>query len=49
MPPNFGILPPFSQRIRQKRERYAAYAERSLIDLNFWHNTIKINYLSTVV
>lgn len=25
---NFGILPPFDQRIRNKRERYAAYAER---------------------
>lgn len=25
---NFGILPPFEQRIRNKRERYAAYAER---------------------
>lgn len=25
---NFGILPPFDQRIRNKRERYAAYAQR---------------------
>ena len=25
---NFGILPPFEQRIRNKRERYRAYAER---------------------
>lgn len=25
---NFGILPPFDQHIRNKRERYAAYAER---------------------
>lgn len=25
---NFGILPPFDQRIRNKRERYRAYAER---------------------
>ena len=25
---NFGILPPFEQRIRNKRDRYAAYAER---------------------
>ena len=25
---NFGILPPFEQRIRNKRDRYAAYAQR---------------------
>lgn len=30
MPPNFGIIPPFSEKIRNKRERYQAYAERSL-------------------
>ena len=27
---NFGILPPLEQKIRDKRERYAALAERSL-------------------
>ena len=30
MPPNFGILPKFEQKIRNKRERYQAYADRSL-------------------
>lgn len=30
MPPNFGIIPTFSQKIRNKRERYQAYAQRSL-------------------
>lgn len=30
MPPNFGIIPTFSEKIRNKRERYQAYAERSL-------------------
>ena len=27
---NFGIIPPLEQHIRDKRERYAALAERSL-------------------
>ena len=30
MPPNFGILPKFEKKIRNKRERYQAYANRSL-------------------
>jgi methylenetetrahydrofolate--tRNA-(uracil-5-)-methyltransferase len=30
MPPNFGIIPPFSEKIRNKRERYQSYAQRSL-------------------
>lgn len=30
MPPNFGILPTFPEKIRNKRERYQAYANRSL-------------------
>lgn len=34
MPPNFGILPSFPQKIRNKRERYQAYAERSLAVLD---------------
>ena len=25
---NFGIMPPFDQRIRNKRDRYRAYSER---------------------
>ena len=25
---NFGIMPPFEPKIRNKRERYAAYAAR---------------------
>ena len=32
---NFGIIPPLEgQRIRNKRDRYAAYADRALRDLN---------------
>ena len=33
MKANFGILPPLKARIRAKRERNAAYAERALADL----------------
>ncbi|BAQ64462.1 FADH(2)-oxidizing methylenetetrahydrofolate--tRNA-(uracil(54)-C(5))-methyltransferase TrmFO [Geminocystis sp. NIES-3709] len=34
MPPNFGIIPTFPQKIRNKRERYQAYANRSIDALN---------------
>ena len=30
MKANFGLMPPFEPHIRNKRERYAAYAERSM-------------------
>jgi methylenetetrahydrofolate--tRNA-(uracil-5-)-methyltransferase len=33
MPPNFGLLPELSERIRDKRRRYGAYRDRSLADL----------------
>lgn len=33
MKANFGILPPLETRIRKKRERYSAYADRALGDL----------------
>jgi methylenetetrahydrofolate--tRNA-(uracil-5-)-methyltransferase len=33
MPPNFGILPPFPTKIKSKKERYQAYSDRSLQDL----------------
>lgn len=33
MKANFGLMPPFEPKIRNKRERYAAYSERSLQDL----------------
>lgn len=34
MPPNFGILPKLSERIRHKKARYAAYRDRALRDLD---------------
>ncbi|XGB41177.1 MAG: FADH(2)-oxidizing methylenetetrahydrofolate--tRNA-(uracil(54)-C(5))-methyltransferase TrmFO [Nodosilinea sp. LVE1205-7] len=36
MPPNFGIFPPLSEKIRNKRERYGEYRDRSLRDLQSW-------------
>ncbi|MGY6529800.1 MAG: FADH(2)-oxidizing methylenetetrahydrofolate--tRNA-(uracil(54)-C(5))-methyltransferase TrmFO [Cyanobacterium sp.] len=30
MPPNFGILPTFEKKIKNKRERYQAYGQRAL-------------------
>lgn len=30
---NFGLLPPLEQRVRGKRDRYAAYARRARLDL----------------
>ncbi len=49
MPPNFGIFPPLASPIRQKRERYGAYADRSLTDLNSWKETISIPKLSAQI
>ena len=40
MPPNFGILPAFPKKIRNKKERYAAYRDRSLADLATWQHEI---------
>jgi methylenetetrahydrofolate--tRNA-(uracil-5-)-methyltransferase len=36
MPPNFGIIPSFAEKIRSKKERYGAYRDRSLADLDQW-------------
>ena len=33
---NFGIVPPLPERVRGKRERYAAYAQRARHDLGSW-------------
>jgi len=33
---NFGVVPPLEHRIRGKRERYAAYADRATRDLDAW-------------
>ncbi len=36
---NFGIVPPLVQRVRGKRERYAAYAERAQRDFDEWRSS----------
>ncbi|MDM7938497.1 MAG: FADH(2)-oxidizing methylenetetrahydrofolate--tRNA-(uracil(54)-C(5))-methyltransferase TrmFO [Cyanobium sp. CZS 48M] len=33
MPPNFGLMPELSVRVREKRARYGAYRDRALADL----------------
>lgn len=41
MPPNFGILPPLSARIKNKQERYGMYRDRALADLDDWSRGIQ--------
>ncbi|MBV9388469.1 MAG: FADH(2)-oxidizing methylenetetrahydrofolate--tRNA-(uracil(54)-C(5))-methyltransferase TrmFO [Chroococcidiopsidaceae cyanobacterium CP_BM_ER_R8_30] len=36
MPPNFGILPELSERIKNKQQRYGAYRDRAIADLAAW-------------
>ena len=36
MPPNFGIIPSLPTRVKNKRERYGQYRDRSLADLALW-------------
>ena len=36
MPPNFGIIPPLPIRVKNKRERYGQYRDRSFADLHAW-------------
>ena len=38
MPPNFGIIPELPKRVRNKRERYGKYRDRSFADLTTWAN-----------
>jgi methylenetetrahydrofolate--tRNA-(uracil-5-)-methyltransferase len=48
MPPNFGILPPLSQRIKSKQERYGIYRDRALADLGSWSNHLTLDTAITV-
>ncbi len=45
MPPNFGILPALPEKIRNKRERYGKYRDRSLADLRSWATEYGITLL----
>ncbi|MGK7872998.1 MAG: FADH(2)-oxidizing methylenetetrahydrofolate--tRNA-(uracil(54)-C(5))-methyltransferase TrmFO [Xenococcaceae cyanobacterium] len=49
MPPNFGILPQLPLRIRNKRERYGAYRDRALADLDIWRSELPTLTLSGIV
>ena len=40
MPPNFGIIPPLARRVKNKRERYGQYRDRSIADLTTWKETL---------
>jgi methylenetetrahydrofolate--tRNA-(uracil-5-)-methyltransferase len=40
MPPNFGILPELPTKIKNKQERYGAYRDRSLADLDKWKDKL---------
>lgn len=42
MPPNFGILPQLSSRVKNKRERYGKYRDRALEDLDAWRSELKL-------
>ena len=48
MPPNFGILPSLAVKIRKKSERYGAYRDRALTDLDNWQNNIHNNTVIVV-
>ncbi|MGD1872242.1 MAG: FADH(2)-oxidizing methylenetetrahydrofolate--tRNA-(uracil(54)-C(5))-methyltransferase TrmFO [Mastigocoleus sp.] len=39
MPPNFGIIPELEKKIKNKRDRYGKYRDRSLTDLENWKQT----------
>ncbi|CCH66445.1 tRNA:m(5)U-54 MTase gid [Richelia intracellularis HH01] len=40
MPPNFGILPELSTKIKSKQERYGYYRDRSLTGLENWKSNL---------
>jgi len=40
MPPNFGIIPPLAERVKNKRERYGQYRDRSFADLTIWKQSL---------
>ncbi|NEQ96636.1 MAG: FADH(2)-oxidizing methylenetetrahydrofolate--tRNA-(uracil(54)-C(5))-methyltransferase TrmFO [Cyanothece sp. SIO2G6] len=47
MPPNFGIIPELSTRIRNKRERYGKYRDRAFADLATWSSQHHITHHGT--
>jgi methylenetetrahydrofolate--tRNA-(uracil-5-)-methyltransferase len=51
MPPNFGILPALPTKVKNKRERYGQYSDRSLTDLSTWasQHTIELTQRELVI
>lgn len=49
MKANFGILPELPERVKNKRDRYGAYADRALEDLGTSIEALDDTYLSTTV
>ncbi len=45
MPPNFGIIPAFPQKVRNKQERYGKYRDRAFADLAQWGHDHRIAML----
>ncbi|WP_319419165.1 FADH(2)-oxidizing methylenetetrahydrofolate--tRNA-(uracil(54)-C(5))-methyltransferase TrmFO [Pleurocapsa sp. FMAR1] len=41
MPPNFGIIPPLPTKVKNKRERYGQYRDRSFADLATWKQSLQ--------
>jgi methylenetetrahydrofolate--tRNA-(uracil-5-)-methyltransferase len=49
MKANFGLLPELQNRVTNKRDRYSAYAERALTDLESAITTLQDGYLNPIV
>ncbi|MEO0705610.1 MAG: FADH(2)-oxidizing methylenetetrahydrofolate--tRNA-(uracil(54)-C(5))-methyltransferase TrmFO [Cyanobacteria bacterium J06649_5] len=47
MPPNMGIIPPLEKRVRNKRERYGVYRDRSFAALRSWANENQLTLVET--
>jgi methylenetetrahydrofolate--tRNA-(uracil-5-)-methyltransferase len=48
MKANFGILPELSERVKNKRDRYGAYSERALSDMEVSIKGLQDSYLNPV-
>lgn len=48
MPPNFGIIPPLAERVRNKRERYGVYRDRAFADLHAWANENQLSLVQPI-
>ncbi len=47
MPPNMGIIPPLEKRVRNKRDRYGVYRDRSFTSLRSWAAENSISLIET--